>query len=327
MMLREVSFQHESWPLKKSFSISRGTKTSAEIIYLEITQNHHKGKGEAVPYARYGESIDSVTSQINAVKDDIEQGFDRNKLLGILPPGAARNAIDCALWDLESKLNGISPWESLNQNKPKSIRTALTVSLDSPDKMAKEALNYGKCDVLKLKLGSKNVLESIAAVRQVTPKAKIIIDANEAWSEEQLRSWQEQLFEMSIDLVEQPLSSDKDDCLREFQHLVPICADESCHTTEDIDRLVGLYDYVNLKLDKTGGLTEALNCIDMAKQRGLGIMIGCMVSTSLSMAPALLLAEDADFIDLDGPFLLAKDRHPSLIGSSNELTCNSGVWG
>ena len=326
-MLREVSFQHESWPLKKSFSISRGTKTSAEVIYLEIQQDHHKGKGEAVPYVRYGESIDSVISQLNTVKGDIEQGSDRNNLLDILPPGAARNAIDCALWDLESKLNGISPWKSANKNKPKSIRTALTVSLSSPDKMAEEALDYGKCDLLKLKLGSENVLESITAVRQVAPKAKIIIDANEAWSEEQLRSWQEQLFEMSIDLVEQPLSSDKDDCLREFQHLVPICADESCHTTEDIERLVGLYDYVNLKLDKTGGLTEALNCKNMAKERGLGLMIGCMVSTSLSMAPALLLTEDVDFIDLDGPFLLAKDRDPSLIGSSSELIYDSDVWG
>ena len=231
------------------------------------------------------------------------------------------------MWDLESKLNGISPWESVNQNKPKNIRTALTVSLSSPDRMAKEALNYGKCDLLKLKLGSENVLESIAAVRQVAPKAKIIIDANEAWSEEQLRSWQEQLFKMNIDLVEQPLSSDQDNCLGNFQHLVPICADESCHTAEDIDRLIGLYDYVNLKLDKTGGLTEALNCKNMAKERGLGIMVGCMVSTSLSMAPALLLAEDVDFIDLDGPFLLTKDRFPSLIGSSDELIYNPAVWG
>ncbi|MEC8955618.1 MAG: N-acetyl-D-Glu racemase DgcA [Pseudomonadota bacterium] len=326
-MLREISFQHESWPLKKSFSISRGTKTSAEIIYLEIKQNHHKGKGEAVPYARYGESIDSVISQINAVRGDIEQGSDRSNLLNILPPGAARNAIDCALWDLESKLNGISPWEIVNQNKPKIIHTALTVSLSSPDKMAEEALNYGKCDVLKLKLGSENVLESISAVRQVAPKTKIIVDANEAWCEEKLRSWQEQLLEMNVDLVEQPLPSDKENCLGDFQHLVPICADESCHTTEDIERLAGLYDYVNLKLDKTGGLTEALNCRDMAKELRLGLMIGCMVSTSLSMAPALLLAEDADFIDLDGPFLLARDRDPSLISSSGELVYNSSVWG
>lgn len=326
-MLRKLSVTHESWPLKKIFTISRGSKSSADIVYVEIEEGNHLGRGEAVPYKRYGETISTVISQIMTLKNSIESGINSEELLTALEAGAARNAIDCALWDLESKIDNIPVWKRLSKHVPSRITTAMTLGMETPAIMAAEALECNKYDVLKLKLGSQDVIESVRAVRSVAPNPKLIIDANEAWTEKQIRDWQEELFALNVSLIEQPLPVGKDACLSGFNHLIPICADESCHTAKDIPQLTDKYDYVNLKLDKTGGLTEALRAKEQAILCDLGLMIGCMVATSLSMAPALLLTENADFIDLDGPFLLDMDRQPSLIVGSSCLLYNSGIWG
>lgn len=325
--MRTLSIKHESWPLRKIFTISRGSKISADVVYLEIQEGDYIGKGEAVPYKRYGESVASVISQIKAISNDLENGLDREELQDTLKPGAARNAIDCALWDLQAKIDKTPLYNELNINLSNEITTAMTLSMDSPEKMAAESFIYKTYDLLKLKLGAKDVLESIRAVREAAPYPKLIIDANEAWTLEQIKLWQEELFSLNVSLIEQPLPAGKDSSLSNFEHMVPICADESCHTTDDIARLADMYDYINIKLDKTGGLTEALRLKEQAHRHDLGLMVGCMVATSLSMAPALLLTENTEFIDLDGPFLLDKDRPPSLMVGPNSLRYNSDMWG
>ena len=269
----------------------------------------------------------TVISQIMTLKNSIESGMNSEELLIALEAGAARNAIDCALWDLQSKVDNIPVWKRLNKHVPSKITSAMTIGMETPAIMAADALEYNKYDVLKLKLGSQDVIESVRAIRSVAPNPKLIIDANEAWNEKQIRAWQEELFDLNVSLIEQPLPVGKDGCLNDFNHLIPICADESCHTAKDIPQLTDKYDYVNLKLDKTGGLTEALRAKEQALLCDLGLMIGCMVATSLSMAPAILLTENADFIDLDGPFLLDVDRQPGLVVGPNCLLYNSDVWG
>ena len=326
-MLRQVTCQICSIPLKKSFSISRGTKTTADVIRLEIKQGEFRGRAESVPYQRYGESIDSVCEQINKITIEIENGLDRENLGNLLPAGAARNVIDCALWDLESKIKKTPVWRLLNQSEPRSIETALTLSLDDPSAMTKEAESLGECSLLKLKLNASNVLESVSAVRKVAPSAKIIIDANEAWTIHQLKSYQSELLTMGVELIEQPLPASDDHYLDDFEHLIPICADESFHTSSDFEKIGGLYDCVNIKLDKTGGLTEAIRCIKKADEQKLKVMIGCMVASSLAMAPALLLTGNNEFIDLDGPFLIASDINPSLKSGHAKLSYNPELWG
>ena len=326
-MLRQVTCQICSIPLKKSFSISRGTKTTADVIRLEIKQGEFRGRAESVPYQRYGESIDSVCEQINKITIEIENGLDRENLGNLLPAGAARNVIDCALWDLESKIKKTPVWRLLNQSEPRSIETALTLSLDDPSAMTKEAESLGECSLLKLKLNASNVLESVSAVRKVAPSARIIIDANEAWTIDQLKSYQSELLSMGVDLIEQPLPASDDRYLDDFEHLIPVCADESFHTSSDFEKIKGLYDCVNIKLDKTGGLTEAIRCIKKAEEQKLKVMIGCMVASSLAMAPALLLTENNEFVDLDGPFLIASDVDPSLKSGHAKLTYNPELWG
>ena len=326
-MLRQVTCQICSIPLKKSFSISRGTKTTADVIRLEIKQGEILGRAESVPYQRYGESINSVCEQIKKITIEIENGLDREKLGNLLPAGAARNVIDCALWDLESKIKKTPVWRLLNQSEPRDIETALTLSLDDPTAMTKEAESLGECSLLKLKLNASNVLESVSAVREVAPSARIIIDANEAWTVNQLKSYQSELLSMGVDLIEQPLPASDDRYLDDFEHLIPICADESFHTSSDFEKIKGLYDCVNIKLDKTGGLTEAIRCIKKAEEQKLKVMIGCMVASSLAMAPALLLTENNEFVDLDGPFLIASDVAPSLKSGHAKLTYNPELWG
>ena len=326
-MLRQVTWQICSIPLKKSFSISRGTKTTADVIRLEIKQGEILGRAESVPYQRYGESINSVCEQIKKITIEIENGLDREKLGNLLPAGAARNVIDCALWDLESKIKKTPVWRLLNQSEPRDIETALTLSLDDPTAMTKEAESLGECSLLKLKLNASNVLESVSAVREVAPSARIIIDANEAWTVNQLKSYQSELLSMGVDLIEQPLPASDDRYLDDFEHLIPICADESFHTSSDFEKIKGLYDCVNIKLDKTGGLTEAIRCIKKADEQKLKVMIGCMVASSLAMAPAILLTGKNEFIDLDGPFLIASDVTPSLKSGQAKLTYNSELWG
>ena len=326
-MMRKVSFCSRSFPLKKAFRISRGAKKSAEVVTVELIERGLKGRGEAVPYARYGESVQSVLEQIDAIKNDLQNGISNVNLNALLPAGAARNAVDCALWDLESKNTDTPVWKLLEREEPKNVKTAMTISLDKPEIMAKDVTSYGKQKLIKIKLNSKFVLESVSRIRSVAPQARIIIDANESWTAEQLKVWQSDLHKMKVDLIEQPLPAGEDNALSEFEHLIPICADESFHTSEDIKRMNGLYDCVNIKLDKTGGLTEGLKCIEKASENNLIVMLGCMIASSLSMAPALLLASDASFVDLDGPFFLKEDVIPSLINTSGILCYSSELWG
>ena len=326
-MMRKVSFCSRSFPLKKAFRISRGAKKSAEVVTVELIERGLKGRGEAVPYARYGESVQSVLEQIDAIKNDLQNGISNVNLNTLLPAGAARNAVDCALWDLESKNTDTPVWKLLEREEPKNVKTAMTISLDKPEIMAKDVTSYGKQKLIKIKLDSKFVLESVSRIRSVAPQARIIIDANESWTAEQLKVWQSDLHKMKVDLIEQPLPAGEDNALSEFEHLIPICADESFHTSEDVKRINGLYDCVNIKLDKTGGLTEGLKCIEKAGENNLIVMLGCMIASSLSMAPALLLASDASFVDLDGPFFLKEDVIPSLINTSGILCYSSELWG
>ena len=326
-MMRKVSFCSRSFPLKKAFRISRGVKNSAEVVTVELIERGLKGRGEAVPYARYGESVESVLEQIDAIKNDLQNGISNVNLNTLLPAGAARNAVDCALWDLESKNTDIPVWKLLKREEPKNVKTAMTISLDKPEIMAKDVTSYGKQKLIKIKLNSKFVLESVSRIRSVAPQARIIIDANESWTTEQLKVWQSDLHKMKVDLIEQPLPAGEDNALSEFEHLIPICADESFHTSKDIKRMNRLYDCVNIKLDKTGGLTEGLKCIKKASENNLSVMLGCMIASSLSMAPALLLASDASFVDLDGPFFLKEDVNPSLISTSGKLCYSSELWG
>ena len=326
-MMRKVSYCSRSFPLKKAFRISRGAKNSAEVVTVELIEGRLMGRGEAVPYARYGESVESVLEQINAIKNDLQNGIDNVNLNTLLPAGSARNAVDCALWDLESKIKDTPVWKLLKREEPKTVKTAMTISLDKPEIMAHDVASYGKHQLIKIKLNSKSVLESVSRIRSIAPHVRIIIDANESWTAEQLKAWQSDLHEMKVDLIEQPLPAGDDNALSEFDHLIPICADESFHTSDDIKRMIGLYDCVNIKLDKTGGLTEGLECIKKASESNLIVMLGCMIASSLSMAPALLLASDASFVDLDGPFFLKEDVNPSLISTSGKLCYSSELWG
>ncbi len=271
------------------------------------------GRGECVPYPRYGESNESVLAQINSCSAAIDRGIDRATLDGLLPAGAARNALDCALWDFEAKQNGVPIAERLCPGGAAPLTTAYTLSLDTPEKMAESARQAADRRLLKVKVGGDDDASRIQAVAVAAPNSQIILDANEGWNAANIAENLEAAARAGVALVEQPLPAGCDAMLKNLPHHVPICADESVHTCQDIDALIGLYDVINIKLDKTGGLSEALRLRQLARSRGLGIMVGCMVSTSLSMAPALLLAQDADFIDLDGPLLLERDCENGLV--------------
>ncbi len=310
-MPRRLEFRVEKWPISGAFAISRGAKTEAAVIVVEILDGPVTGRGECVPYARYGESLENVSWEIEKLAPAIAQGLDRAALQSAIGAGAARNAIDCALWDLEAKLTGTSVAKLAGIAVPSPVTTAYTLSLDTPEKMAASAKQCAR-PVLKLKLGADGDLERLAAIREAAPNAVLIADANEGWNAANLRANLEACTKANVVLVEQPLPANDDEALREIARTVPICADESFHDRTSFAGLDGKYDAVNIKLDKTGGLTEALLVANEAEARGLSIMIGCMVSTSLAMAPALLLASRAKFVDLDGPLLLSKDREHGL---------------
>ena len=302
----------ERWPIAGTFVISRGSRTEAIVVVAEITDGVHAGRAECVPYARYGETVESVLMAIEAA--ELENG-DRDALRRSMPPGAARNALDCALWDLAAKRDGVPAWQQAGLSKPRSVETAYTISLGDPATMADAALAASGLPLLKLKLGGEGDPGRLRAIRAAVPSARLVADANEAWSDGNFRDNMRACAEAGVSMVEQPLPADADDMLRDAPHEVPICADESVHVTADLDNLAGKYDAVNVKLDKAGGLTEALDLAREAKKRGYQIMAGCMVGTSLAMAPAMLVAQLADLIDLDGPLLLARDREPGLIYS------------
>ena len=310
-MLR-LAVRRESWPLAEVFRISRGARRVAHTVLVEIRDGDAVGRGECVPYSRYGETVDSVIEAIEGLRRTLEAGLTREGLANRLEPGAARNAVDCALWDLEAKRIGRRAWESDPNPSPQSVVTAYTLGIDEPDAMNEAAARHAARPLLKVKLDGDRVTERVAAVRAGAPDARLIVDANEGWTTQTLRRSLPELADLGVELVEQPLPAGADKALAEIERAVPVAADESCHTRADLPALAGRYDVVNIKLDKTGGLTEALALRDAAAAAGFGIMVGCMLATSLAMAPALLVAQGARFVDLDGPLLLARDREPGL---------------
>lgn len=311
-MRRSLSVARERWPLRATFTISRGSKTASEVVVARVREGELEGRGECLPYTRYGETPAAVAADIEALAPAIRDGMGRAELQEALPAGAARNALDCALWDLECKAGGVRAWELAGLPAPRPLVTAYTLSLDSPDSMREAAARNAHRPLLKLKLGGPGDLDRVAAVREGAPEARIIVDANEGWTPDDYRRLAPALARLGVALIEQPLCAGEDDALARLDRLVPVCADEACHDRATMDALAGRYDVINIKLDKTGGLTEALALREEARAQGFGIMVGCMIGTSLSMAPALLVADGADFIDLDGPLLLAEDRTPGL---------------
>lgn len=321
----------ESFPIRGTFRIARGAKTQAHVVVATLcAADGTIGRGECVPYARYGETVDGVMAALSGLSDRFAQGLDRTGLQSALPPGAARNALDCALWDLEAKQSGRRVWELAGLAMPAPVTTTFTLSIDEPDAMAKAAAAIAATrPLLKLKLAGDGAdLARVAAVRAAAPACRLIVDANEGWQPSDLATLPTALARLGVEMIEQPLPAGADDALVDFQSPVPIGADESAHGLHGLDRLAGRYDVINIKLDKTGGLTEALALRDAARARGLRIMVGCMVATSLSMAPALLLAQGADYVDLDGPLLLDRDRKPGLTYQDALLLPGSAeVWG
>jgi L-alanine-DL-glutamate epimerase-like enolase superfamily enzyme len=302
----------ERWPILGAFAISRGVKTEAVVVLAELTDGQATGRGECVPYARYGETVEGVAAAIAAMRDPIANGLNRAGLQRALPAGAARNALDCAFWDLEAKRSGKPVHELAGLPPPRPLVTAFTISLGSPESMAAAADKASGRPLLKVKLGGDSDLACIAAVRRAAPRAELIVDANEAWTGDNLPENLAACANARVTLVEQPLPAGGDEALAAIPRPIPVCADESVHDRASLGALMGKYDAVNLKLDKAGGLTEALALSDEARRRGLAVMAGCMVSTSLAMAPAMLLAQEARIVDLDGPLLLAKDRPEGL---------------
>lgn len=302
---RTFSARHETWRLARPFRIARGAKSEARVIVVEIGQDGVTGRGECVPYARYGETMESVLADIAGMSEAVEGGAGRHDLKG---DGAARNAIDCALWDLEARLAGRPVWQHAGLGEPSSLVTAWTISIDSPQAMMRAAADNRTRPLLKIKLDGECIMERITAVREGAPGARLVIDANEAWTVDQLLHVADDLAGLGVEMIEQPLPAGKDEALADCRCPLVLCADESCHTEADVDRLAGRYDMVNIKLDKTGGLTGALALRQAAREHGLRVMVGCMVSTSLAMAPAMLVAEGADIVDLDAPLMLRVDR-------------------
>jgi L-alanine-DL-glutamate epimerase-like enolase superfamily enzyme len=303
----------ERWPIRGSFAISRGAKTEAVVVVAELGDGKAVGRGECVPYARYGETVETVTAAIEMLRPRLEAGLDREGLQAAMPAGAARNAVDCAFWDIEAKRSGRAVHELAGLPAPGPLTTAYTISLGTPEAMAAAAREVAGRELLKVKLGAAGDPERIAAVRAAAPNAVLIVDANEGWTEANLEPNLAACSAAGVALVEQPLPEGKDEALASIAHFIPICADESAHDCASLAALAGKYDAVNVKLDKAGGLTEALAVADEARRMRLSLMAGCMVATSLAMAPAILLAQTARFVDLDGPLLLARDREHGLV--------------
>lgn len=328
----KLTIRVESWPIAGQFTISRGAKTEAKVVVAELSQDGFPsrllGRGECVPYARYGESVEGVADLLASMTDKVAQGLDRNLLQSAMPAGAARNALDCAFWDLEAKRAGKRVHELAGLPAPHTLTTSFTISLGSPEAMAQAAAKAGARPLLKIKLGSDGDPERIAAIRAAVPNTELIVDANEGWSETNLAENLQACARAGVTLVEQPLPDGADDLLARIERPVPVCADESAHDARSLMQIRGKYDAVNIKLDKTGGLTQALVMVEEAERLGLSVMAGCMVATSLSMAPAILVAQRARFVDLDGPLLLARDRDHGLRYEGSLIhPPEPGLWG
>ena len=303
------------FPLKKLFTISRGSRTEAEVVSVKVSKDGFTGYGECVPYKRYNETVKSVIDQIT----NLNQVNNRYELEQNLPPGAARNALDCAFWDLEAKLNNTSVADLIDLIISPVI-TSFTLSLDTSEKMGQEAQLNSHLPILKIKLGGGNEdLERIKSVRKFAPQSDIIVDANEGWSLDEYNYLIPHFVEAKIKMIEQPFPSQYDGELKNINRPIPICADESCHDTSSLEKCIGKYDVINIKLDKTGGLTEALKLKKNAELHNFDIMVGCMVGSSLSMAPALYVAQNVKWVDLDGPLLLSEDRKNPLKYSNSKI--------
>ncbi|WP_294532408.1 N-acetyl-D-Glu racemase DgcA [uncultured Rhodoblastus sp.] len=325
---RQMDVQIERFALENPFVIARGAKTEAVVVVVSLREYRSLGRGECTPYARYGESVESVMSAIESVRASLEAGADRVALQKLLPAGAARNALDCALWDLEAKISGVPAWQLAGLHRLAPCVTAYTLSVGTPEAMARAAARAADRPVLKIKLAGVGDAERLAAVRQAAPDSELLVDANEAWRPEDLEAHFNACARAGVALVEQPLPAGADDALAARTWPVPVCADESAHDRHGLAQLRTKYDLINIKLDKTGGLTEALALADAAEKLGFGLFVGCMVASSLAMAPALLLAGRARFVDLDGPLLLAHDRPEGLrYEGSTVYPPERALWG
>ena len=323
-----LSARIERWPIAGSFTISRGAKTEAVTVVAELSRGGRTGRGECVPYPRYGETPEATLAALEATQEPLSRGLDRQALQAAMPPGAARNALDCALMDLEAKTSGRRVWDLLGRPAPKACITAYTISLASPEAMAAATAKAAHRPLLKIKLGGDGDGARIAAVRKAAPASELIVDANEAWTADNLERNLSDCAQAGVTLVEQPLPAGQDDALKRIRRPIAVCADESVHDRASLNGLRERYDAVNIKLDKTGGLTEALLMADAAQALGFQIMIGCMVATSLAMAPAMLLTPQARVVDLDGPLLLARDRDGGLrYDGSLVYPPEAALWG
>ena len=302
----------ERWPIAGSFTISRGAKTEAHVVTVTLSDGAHQGRGECVPYPRYEETVPQVVAALEAARSRIEAGITPEEIPSLLAPHAARNALDCALWDLRAKQQGKPVWQIAGLPEPRPVVTAYTLSLDTPEAMGEAAAKASHRPLLKLKLGREGDAERLKLIRRNAPASRLIVDANEGWSADNLAAMLAACAEASVELVEQPLPAGNDEALRSIARAVTVCADESVHGLDTLDDLAGKYDAINIKLDKTGGLTSAIALAHAAQKRNLKIMVGCMLATSLAMAPAMLLTPYADVVDLDGPLLLKQDRDPAI---------------
>ncbi|MBF9045401.1 dipeptide epimerase [Rhodobacterales bacterium HKCCE4037] len=317
-----IRVNRDSFKLAEVFTISRGSRTEAQVLSVEFEHDGLSGRGECVPYARYGETLDSVTAQIEGSSG---RWCD---LAAELPAGAARNALDCAFWDHAAKRDGKRVWDLCGEPAPRPVTSAFTLSLDTPEKMEASAAKHAHRPLLKIKLGTPDDMARLEAVRRGAPNAAIIVDANEGWTAEIYSDLAPHLVRLGVQMVEQPMPAGEDDMLAEIERPLPVCADESCHDRASLPGLKGKYDMVNIKLDKTGGLTEALALRDAARAEGYTVMVGCMVGSSLAMAPAMLVAQGAEIVDLDGPLLLAEDREPPLrFDGSTVYPPEAALWG
>ena len=327
-MSRTLQASHERFALTRPFRIARGVKTQADVITVTLREGEWAGRGEGVPYPRYGESIEGALAAIESVRGEIEAGADRQALLSLLPPGAARNAVDCALWDLEARRSGRDVATTIGAPAPARLASALTIVIDTPDAMARAASALAHASLLKVKVDASDPAAQLRAVRAAAPDAALIVDPNESWDQMLVEAMQPVLVEARVALLEQPVPAGDDEWLERFKPAVPICADESVHVADDLETIARRYQVVNVKLDKSGGLTAALELAHSARARGLGLMTGCMISSSLSIAAALHVARMSDFVDLDGPIWLAEDRPGGVRDEGGMLVPpERGFWG
>ncbi len=306
-MKHELSIQTRVWPLREPFVIARSSQTACEVIVVQLVAGGYAGRGEAVGVDYHGETIDSMRAQIEGVREVIERGIDRRQLLEILPAGGARNALDAALWDLEAKRTGTSVWQLAGIARPRTVSTCVTIGIRSIAEYEARARALARYEWIKVKVSAERPLEAVAAVRRGAPAAHLVVDANQSWSVETLQELAPALAQLRVDLLEQPVPENDDGMLAQLELPVPICADEPANTAEDLPRLIDRYDFVNIKLDKSGGLTAALDFAQAARAAGMRLMVGCMVGGSLAMAPGMVLAQLCEIADLDGPLLQAED--------------------